>query len=142
MTNKYLRGSIYWVDMTPYYEINPVISYKKRACIIVTNSKISLHSPSVQVLPCTTQADGKPFHPYVKIDGVDAYVLTDQMMTVNKTELYGYTGVLTPMEMDKVDKSLNEQLGLCQPDNSDVTSKLDTIIGMLDNADILRMKFK
>lgn len=104
------RGEIWWVNFDP--AIGSEIK-KTRPAIIVSNDTSNKYSNRVQVIPATS-ATQKLYPPecYIQIKGKHSKVMADQIMTVSKERLYNQMGLVTPDEMNEIQRIILIQLGI------------------------------
>lgn len=105
---RYLRGQI-WKFEDPYekFRFTSVTSVQRgsRPVIVVSNDLGNATSPTVIVVPCTTQAKTKlPTHYEFKINDLNNTALCEQVMTVDKTSLVSYITTLSAAEMEEVSR--------------------------------------
>lgn len=81
MTNKYIRGSIWWVSL-PHIPGSSVQS-GQRPCIIISNNINNAHSSTINIIPCTTQKDCLPVHPSFCLNSRINYAMCEQIRTVD-----------------------------------------------------------
>ena len=116
MENNYQRGSIYWLlnnsksTGSEQHGIRPVI--------IVSNNKNNEHSPIVTIVPVTSQYKTKlPVHVLIpSLTQPTGYnlVLCEQIMTVSKTRLVAYRGLIEEAIMKRINRALAIQLNLME----------------------------
>ena len=105
------RGEIYHADL------NPVFGSEQggyRPVLIIQNNRGNQHSPTVIVAAITSQPQTKlPTH--VPINGIrglekEAFVLLEQIRTVDKRRLDDYVGRLNRDQMNRVEKALRTSM--------------------------------
>ncbi|QLH44045.1 MAG: type II toxin-antitoxin system PemK/MazF family toxin [Coxiellaceae bacterium] len=104
------RGDIYWVDLNPTRgsEIN-----KHRSCVIISVNPINSARHTVVVVPLSTSA--KPRPPIaLAVHCLDqiATAVCDQIRTVDKTRLGKLAGKLSVKDLNSLENSLRQVLGL------------------------------
>lgn len=118
MTNTYLRGDIFYADLSP------VIGSEQggmRPVIIIQNNMGNEHSPTVIVATITGKAEVKtklPTHcpigqeaglPYASI------ILLEQLRTIDKVRLSSYVGKLSKQSIEGLNRALGISVGLMEP---------------------------
>lgn len=106
----YVRGEIYSVDLNPTKgsEINKI-----RPCIIVGATPINQARSTIVVVPLSSSPTPRP--PIVipiNSLGIHSVAICDQIRAVNKSRLREKIGALTAKEIDLLDASLSQTLGL------------------------------
>lgn len=108
----YQRGSIH------FYNFHGVGSVQngRRPCVILSNNKANLYSPTVVVAPITSRKK-KPLPIHVPITLYESsIVLLEQLCTINKVDLRATGFICTKSELERIDYALWKELGL-QIDN-------------------------
>lgn len=127
MVNKYIRGSIWWIEL-PKLDGYTSVQYGKRPCIVVSNNINNLHSKAVNIVPCSTSADELDvIHPHFTMYGTTNYILCEQIRTVDIKDLFGYMGVLEKEDLQALDSALMKQLGLLSNPSMDIIAQLEAI---------------
>lgn len=112
------RGQIYDVDLG---KTNGNVQGGRRPCIVCQNNTGNKYSPTVIIVPLSSQiqkANKQPTHTVIKPDlynglSCESFTLAEQVKTINKNELGDYIGYVRDKElMDKIDKSIKISLGL------------------------------
>ncbi len=104
------RGEIWWVNFDP--SMGSEIK-KTRPAIIVSNDVSNHYSTRVQVVPATSATQSLyPPECYIRIKGKLSKVMADQIMTVSKKWLYECMGLVTPEEMEEIERVLLIQLSI------------------------------
>lgn len=106
------RGEIYWMKV-PVEENH--IQNGKRLWVVVQNDVGNKVSPTTIVCPITSvlKKVTQPTHVLIeKVLPKKSMVICEQIMTVDKKELYACVGNLTERQMEKVDRALAISLGL------------------------------
>lgn len=90
------RGEIYWVDLG---NRNGSIQGGKRPVVVISNPLNNKFSPTINVLPITSQSKAIiPVHVSIGQEcglATKSIVLTEQMSTINKTQLLKKVGECT-----------------------------------------------
>lgn len=111
----YSRGDIYYADMEPHFGSE---QGGKRPVVVIQNDTGNKHSPTLIIATLTSQIEKKrdlPTHvlldhtPGLKVPSV---VQLEQIFTIDKRRIQGYTGQLNKKEMGLVEKALKISLGL------------------------------
>lgn len=127
MFTRYTKGMVFWADL-PSSEQNPNVQAGKRPVIIVSNDACNMTSKTITVVPCTTNVDkpALPTHTIINLGREeDSLVLCEMILTISKSLLCGFMGILDRTSMDEIDKLLLVQLGIEEP------KKIDNIL--IDN---------
>jgi mRNA interferase MazF len=105
-----LRGEIWWVDLNPTRgsEIN-----KKRPCVVLSVDPINQRRKTVVVVPLTTSPTVRPpLTVAIMCGGRSAVAVIDQVRTTAKERFANRIGTVTASEMEILEDSLREILGL------------------------------
>ena len=105
-----LRGEIWWVDLNPTRgsEIN-----KKRPCVILSVDPINQRRRTVVVVPLSTSPTVRPpLTVSVMCGGRSAVAVTDQVRSTAKERFASRIGTVTASELEALEESLREILGL------------------------------
>lgn len=119
MFSKYVRGMVYWCNF-PKIDMCEHLNYGRRPCIIISNNIGNYSSPNVTVIPLTTNTErsSQATHCIISLNPrEDSMALTESMMTLDKKCLDDFMGILSEVEMNKIDKCINIALGLVHIDN-------------------------
>lgn len=109
------RGSIYIANLPK--SMNSSVQGGLRPVIVVQNDAGNAHSPTVQVIPLTSRTK-KPLPIHVVVRGSacglekESIALTEQIQTIDKTNIHHYIGKLDDATMEKVNACILIQLGL------------------------------
>lgn len=114
MTNRsvttYVRGEVYMVDLNPTKgaEINKI-----RPCVIVGATPINQARSTIVVVPLSSSPVPRPplVIPVSSL-GVNSVAVCDQIRAIDKTRIQSKRGTLTQQELDLLDDSLRQTLGL------------------------------
>ena len=127
------RGQIYDVDLG---KTNGNVQGGRRPCIVCQNNTGNKYSPTVIIVPLSSQiqkANKQPTHVTIYPDSYnglscESFTLAEQVKTINKNELGDYIGYVRDKElMDKIDKSIKISLGVDEEVKNVIIRKLDTI---------------
>lgn len=115
MFMRYMRGMVYWARLQNMDKNNSV-TMGTRPVIIVSNNTCNRSSSNITVVPCTTNVDKKPNQPthtiiYLNKD-TPSLVLCEDIMTIPKTTLSTFMGILDDVIMEKINDCLLIQLGM------------------------------
>ena len=105
------RGEVWWVCSDPSLggEVR-----KKRPAVIVSNDASNKYLYRLQVVPLTRKVDRLyPSEAYVVLRGKQAKAMADQLTTVSKRRLINLADRLSLADMEKVERAVRVQLGLC-----------------------------
>ena len=120
MFTKYARGMVYWADI-PKYDVNPNVQNGRRPVIIVSNNVANCVSNNVTIVPCTTNTDKNPEQPTHYIMTLnpkeDSMVLCEDIITISKSLLAGFMGILDEHIMQEIDECLKVALSLTDVHN-------------------------
>lgn len=83
------RGEVYWVNLDP--TIGTEIK-KTRPALVVTPDDLNAVLPRVIIAPLTSKGQPLGCRPEVKFKGKSAYILLDQIRSVDKRRLAGKMG--------------------------------------------------
>ena len=104
------RGDVWWVAFEP--ALGSAVR-KTRPAVIVSNDSANLHLARVVVVPMTSNTE--PVYPgetLVELAGAQSKLMSDQIMTADKSRLKTMIGRLTRTDMRKVESALSLHLGL------------------------------
>lgn len=98
-----------------YVNLDGIGSEQKglRPCIIVSNNINNLHSPTVTVIPVTSQC--KTYIPtHCQINGLpkSSIAMAEQIRTIDKTRIVAYITTLRPKEIEDLKQCIKIQLTL------------------------------
>ena len=105
-----LRGEIWWVDLNPTRgsEIN-----KKRPCVILSVDPVNQRRKTVVVVPLSTSPTVRPpLTVAILCAGRPAVAVMDQVRSTAKERFGSRIGAVTAPEMEILEDSLREILGL------------------------------
>lgn len=104
------RGDIYKVALDP--TIGREIK-KTRRCVVISNNQQNQYSPLLIVIPTTSDMDKLYSWEVVFFsEGKDRKILTDQIRSVDRKRLRGYTGQVSYETLTKIEKALSIVLAL------------------------------
>ena len=105
------RGQIYYADLSP---VKGSEQGGLRPVLIVQNDMGNKHAPTVIVVPLTTRMTKHklPTHHLTYATGVPSIILCEQVRTADKSRLKEYVTMLSPAEMEKVNRALKISLGI------------------------------
>ena len=114
MDKQIKRGDIYFADL------NPVVGSEqgeRRPVLIVQNNKGNKHSPTVIIIPMTSNLNKNPLPTHVFIpqgNGLekDSLALTEQVRAIDRLRLREYIGSTGKSVMSQVDRALLVSIGL------------------------------
>ena len=120
MFTKYARGMVYWADI-PKYDVNPNVQNGRRPVVIVSNNVANCVSNNITIVPCTTNTDKNPEQPTHYIMALnskeDSMVLCEDIITISKSLLAGFMGILDEHIMQEIDECLKVALNLTDVHN-------------------------
>ena len=105
------RGQVYYADLSP---VKGSEQGGLRPVLIVQNDMGNKHAPTVIVVPLTTRMTKHklPTHHLTYATGVPSIILCEQVRTADKSRLKEYVTMLSPAEMEKVNRALKISLGI------------------------------
>ena len=114
MLSKYTRGMVYYANI-PNILYAPTVQAGHRPVIIVSNDIANVFSQNITVVPCTSninKKDSQPTHITTKlIKDTETIVLCENIMTLDKSCLESFVGVLDDMTMTKITEAIGIALG-------------------------------
>lgn len=133
MVNKYIRGSIWWASLP--HTLGSSVQSGLRPCIIISNNTNNVHSPTVNIIPCTTQKDSLPIHPSFSFRSRTNYAMCEQIRTIDVKDLQDYSGCIDNTTMGKIETALKQQLNLIPAEFKDIEVTLLSLESILDKYD-------
>lgn len=109
------RGEVYWADLGKRRGSE---QEGRRPVLIIQNNLGNKHSPTTIVATLTGELEKKTERLHVRVSSVtsglprEGMVLTEQLVTIDKTRLGEKIGRLSDDEMRKVDMALHRSLAL------------------------------
>jgi len=109
------RGEVYWADLGKRRGSE---QEGRRPVLIIQNNLGNKHSPTTIVATLTGELEKKTERLHVRVSPVtsglprEGMVLTEQLVTIDKTRLEKKIGRLSDDEMRKVDMALHRSLAL------------------------------
>lgn len=114
MISKFIRGMVYYATL-PVVAYAPSVQAGRRPVIIVSNDVGNVFSQNVTVVPCTTNTnkrDSQPTHVTTRImKDIDTVILCENVMTIDKSCLDSFIGVLDERTMKEITECLGVALG-------------------------------
>lgn len=116
MINKIIkRGDIYWAQLNAHGSVQGGI----RPVIVISNNKGNMYSPTVIVVPLTSNLNKTklPTHVFVSVKtGIpkDSLALMEQIITINKTQLGEKIGECDKSTMKRLNAAYLIAGGLCE----------------------------
>ncbi len=103
------RGQVYLVSLNPTRgrEIK-----KTRPCVIVSPNELNSYTQTYIVAPMTTGSHAYPFRIPCQFQGQSAYVVLDQIRTVDRVRLVKRLGRLSPQALEKSLSALGEMFAV------------------------------
>jgi len=109
------RGDIWYADLGDRKERSS-IQYGRRPCIIIQNDIGNKYSPTVLILPCTSQVKRQlPTHTKLgEIQGLNkiTYTLAEQTQTIDKNQLISKVSNVNEKEMEDIEKAIMIEAGI------------------------------
>ena len=87
------RFDAYLVNIDPTVGVE---IQKTRPCLIISPDEMNAYIQTVIIAPMTTKARSYPTRVACRFEGKDAYIILDQLRTVDKTRLIKRLGRLSP----------------------------------------------
>lgn len=112
------RGDVFFADLSPVVG-SEIGSF--RPVVIVSNNMNNKYSPTVNILPMTTQPRKKVLPQQVFLSAEescvneDSIVLTEQCRVIDKARLMDKCGTLSDDVMKRIDEKLMIQFGIIAP---------------------------
>lgn len=130
MTNKFIRGSIWWADLEKCDGYTHC-TYGKRPVVVISNNMNNARSQIVNVIPCTTKGDDLVMiHPkFVIEEGTMSYALVEQIRTLDQSKLHHYAGMLDESSLNAIENAMLVQYGMDSSMNTD-TSIINALKGI------------
>lgn len=108
---KIMRGDIFYV--TKYGDTTGSEQSSGRPAVVVSNDKNNEHSPTVEIVYCTTKPkENLPTHCTIRSTTVTSTVICEQVTTVDKQRLGDYIGSCTEDEISRINTAIRISLGL------------------------------
>lgn len=127
MLMEYIRGMVFYANI-PNVIYAPSVQAGRRPVIIVSNDVGNIHSQNVTVVPCTSnisKKDSQPTHYTTRLKkDIDTIVLCEDIMTIDKSCLESFIGVLDDYTMEKISEAIAIALGFT---NLKVVPKINTL---------------
>ena len=106
------RGDIFWVEIPSRNPKGTEIA-KTRPCIVVGAAALNKVRSTVLMVPLTS--NNKPYPPIsisMRSVGLGSVAICDQLLAVDKSRIKNIAGSITDDELDALDQSLKQILGL------------------------------
>ena len=121
MANGYFeRGEIYWVRVDTGFGTETGVG---RPALIISNDRANSACGSVIMAWLTTQRQDGQWDIYTEVTGKKSWILTNQIVTVDKNRLGKILGVLPPEDMRKVEDALEDKFDLGYNDDAALKEK-------------------
>ena len=98
---------VYLVNLDPTmgHEIQ-----KTRPCVVVSPDEMNAHLQTVIIAPMTTKSHAYPTRVTLKFEGKPAWIVLDQIRTVDRKRLHKELGTLDVRHVQKIKMTLREML--------------------------------
>jgi len=105
------------VELTQYHiylvNLDPTVGHeirKTRPCLIVSPDEMNRHLKTIMIAPLTSKSHDYPTRVAIRLDGKDAWVVLDQMRTVDRSRLINKLGKIDRRAIHKVKEIIKEML--------------------------------
>jgi mRNA interferase MazF len=105
------------MEITQYHaylvNLDPTIGHeikKTRPCLVISPNEMNRHLNTVIIAPMTTRSHPYPSRAALRFAGKDAWIVLDQIRTVDKGRLIKILGKLDAKHIGKVKDILREML--------------------------------
>lgn len=114
------RGDIYWAQI-PVTE-NSNIQNGRRPVLVVSNNKANQFSPTIHVIPLTTEIKKQNLPVHVMLYSGDlkeeTMALVEQMSLIDKHRLRGKIGTISDIDMKNIARAIRVQVDLFEEEDS------------------------
>ena len=93
--------------------LDPTIGHeiqKTRPCLIISPDEMNRHLQTVMIAPMTTKSHSYPSRVALTFSGKQAWIVLDQLRTVDRRRLVKELGKITASQVQKVKAILKEML--------------------------------
>ena len=99
--------NVYLVNLDPTigHEIK-----KTRPCLVISPDEMNHNIDTIMIAPMTTKSHAYPTRVQLKFDDKDAWIVLDQIRTVDKIRLVKQLGKITKKEISAVKSIIKEML--------------------------------
>lgn len=107
------RGSIYMADLPK--TTNSSVQGGLRPVVIIQNNAGNMYSPTVQIIPLTSQLKKPlPVHTVIRHSSLTkiSIALAEQIQTIDKSSIRQYVGKLDDTTIERINTCIMIQLGL------------------------------
>lgn len=123
-----IKGEIYWFN---FGQTTGSIQGGLRPVVIISNNINNKFSSTVQIAPISSQVKNNlPCH--VKVSGYglskNSVVLTEQIKTINKSELKDFIGFFNKDIINQIDEAIMIQFGVKKADDNDNKNNINNDI--------------
>lgn len=98
---------VYWVDLAP--TVGSEIQ-KTRPCVVVSPDSMNRHLRTLIIAPLTRTSKAYPSRVRVQIEQQVAWVVLDQLRSIDRQRLGYSMGFLKPKEVNQIKSVLHEML--------------------------------
>lgn len=132
MISKYIRGMVYYANL-PIVAYAPTVQSGRRPVVIVSNDVGNVFSQNVSIVPCTSNTgkkDSQPTHVTTRIiKDIETVILCENIMTVDKSCLDSFIGVLDECTMNDISEAIGIALGFTNLKLRPPTEPLKAVVG-------------
>ena len=99
--------NVYLINLDPTvgHEIK-----KTKPCLVISPNEMNLFIDTVIIAPMTTKSHNYPTRISLKFDDKDAFIILDQIRTVDRNRLIKHLGEISKKQIEEVKKVIKEML--------------------------------
>lgn len=93
--------------------LDPTVSHeirKTRPCLVISPNEMNRHLKTVMIAPLTTKSHGYPSRVGLRFEGREAWIVLDQIRTVDRIRLVKESGKLDGRHVRRVKDVIREML--------------------------------
>ena len=112
----YKRGQIINVELIK--EARGSVQRGYRPCLVVQNDIGNKFSPTLIIIPITSQTGKRKLPTHIELDSAkygldrDSTVITEQIVTIDKSQCNSYIGKLEEEDMKRVERAILVSMGI------------------------------